>query len=67
MCSLNDLDHRLILVEEMKFNCCQDNEMVHCQLMEQETFLQVAVIRIRELEHQLDTICCNVSSLLCKD
>ena len=29
--------------------------------------LQAAVIRIGELEHQLDMVCRNVSSLLCKD
>ena len=59
--SLDDLDHRLVLIEDKKFNCCQDNEQVNHQLMEQETLLQAVVIRIGELEHQLDTVCRNVS------
>ena len=67
MCSLDDLNHHLVLVEDKKFNCCQDNESVNCRLMEQETLLQAVVIRIGELKHQLDTVCHNVSSLLCKD
>ena len=67
MRSLDDLDHHLVLVKDKKFNCCQDNERVNCQLMEQETLLQAVVIRIGELERQLDTVCRNVSSLLCKD
>ena len=63
----DNLDHCLVLVEDKKFNCCQDNEWVNRRLMEQETLLQAAVIRIGELERQLDTVCRNVSSLLCKD
>ena len=65
--SLDDLDHHLVLIEDRKFNCCQDNKLVNHWLMEQETLLQATVIRIGELEHQLDTVCHNVSSLLCKD
>ena len=67
MCSLDNLDHRLVLIEDKKFNCCQDNKWVNHWLMEQETLLQAEVIRIGELEHWLDTVCCNISSLLCKD
>ena len=67
MCTLDNLDHCLVLIKDRKFNCCQDNKLVNRWLMEQETLLQAAVIRIGELERRLDTVCHNISSLLRKN
>ena len=66
MCSLDNLNHHLVLIEDRKFNCCQDNKSTNHRLMEQETLLQAAIIGVGGLERWLDMVCCNVSSLLCK-
>ena len=67
MRSLDDLNPHLVLIEDRKFNCCQDNKSFNHWLIKQETLLQAMVIRIGELECQLDTVCCNIFSLLYQD